>query len=180
VVVVWCGVWRVARRSSRSSSSSSSSAGRRRVVVAHRQLLQKARQLLSASTCKLTSAVVKTTEPLARLSVPTAVGRSLCSRYSLPEVALHETPSASGHLSVLPAYRGQLRSPSSPNSVLDHKKTSLSGWLPLPRVHFLSPHRSFSPVYLTFLLRAPLSGRLFNLQVASIRLSPTQNCVAAP
>jgi len=37
---------------------------------AHRQLLQKARQLLSASTCKLTSAVVKTTEPLARLSCP--------------------------------------------------------------------------------------------------------------
>jgi hypothetical protein len=37
---------------------------------AHRQLLQIARQLLPASTCKLKSETVKTTEPLALLSCP--------------------------------------------------------------------------------------------------------------
>ncbi|CAN5567494.1 hypothetical protein BH20ACI3_BH20ACI3_43130 [soil metagenome] len=37
---------------------------------AHRQLLQKARQLLSATATKLKSAVVKTTQPLTLLSCP--------------------------------------------------------------------------------------------------------------
>jgi hypothetical protein len=56
-----------------------------------------------------------------------------------------------------PTHRGDFSSPSLSNSVCDHKnslcarqysfsdheKTSLRGWLPPPRAHHYSPHRSF-------------------------------------
>jgi hypothetical protein len=45
--------------------------------------------------------------------------------------------------SILPALGGELLSPSLPNSVCERKKTSLSGWLPLPPPHHLSPGGSF-------------------------------------
>jgi hypothetical protein len=43
-----------------------------------------------------------------------------------------------------PATAAPLLSPSPPHSVCDHKKTSLSGWLPLPQAQHDSPDRSFS------------------------------------
>jgi hypothetical protein len=54
-------------------------------------------------------------------------------------------------LPILFALDGELLSPSSPNSVSNHKKTSLSGWFALPPAHLLLAHRSFSSANLTFL-----------------------------
>lgn len=45
--------------------------------------------------------------------------------------------------SILPALGGELLSPSLPNSVCKRKKTSLSGWLPLPYTLHYSLHHSF-------------------------------------
>ena len=46
--------------------------------------------------------------------------------------------------SIVPAFSGELLSPSLLNSVCERKKTSLSGWLPLPLTQHLLPDRAFS------------------------------------
>ena len=43
-----------------------------------------------------------------------------------------------------PGHRGEQLSPSPPNSVCDRKKTSLTGWLPLPQALLDSPDGPFS------------------------------------
>jgi hypothetical protein len=53
-------------------------------------------------------------------------------------------PLAICRLTYLPARRGELLSPSLPNSVCKRKKTSLAGRLPLPQAQLLSPPVSFS------------------------------------
>jgi len=45
---------------------------------------------------------------------------------------------------LVPNHGGELLSPSSPNSVCERKKTSLTGWLPLPQALCHWPHRSSS------------------------------------
>ena len=113
---------------------------------AHRHLLHKARLLLSASK-------PKPPKPSPRPSgvVPTAACLSSCSARSLPEVAPHETLTAlDGPLAILPALGGQLLSPSSPNSVSDHKKTSLKAGCLYLRLTFVSSLPSFSSANLSF------------------------------
>jgi hypothetical protein len=56
-----------------------------------------------------------------------------------------------------PTTAALLLSLSLPNSVSVHKKTSPTGWLPLPQTQHLSPHISFSP-------HAPLSRTPHSLQ----------------
>ncbi len=62
---------------------------------------------------------------------------------------------------------GELLSPSSSNSVSDHKKTSLTGWLPPPTVHLRSPHPLFFLPATRFPAGVPHSTRPFKLQLAS-------------
>jgi hypothetical protein len=47
-------------------------------------------------------------------------------------------------VSFVPTLGGEMLSPSPSNSVCNHKKTSSSGWLPLPPTQHLSPPGSFS------------------------------------
>ena len=54
-------------------------------------------------------------------------------------------------LPILPNPGGVPLSPSLPNSVCNHKKTSLSGWLPLPPAYLPAPHRSGLPSNSSFL-----------------------------
>jgi len=53
-------------------------------------------------------------------------------------------------LPIVPGHRGELLSPSPPNSVCDRKKTSLCGWLPLPQAQHVSPDASSSSLGPTF------------------------------
>ena len=112
----------------------------------NRQLLQKASQLLSATSSQLKRAEVKTTAPLALLSCPHCGGPlTLLSPLAPRGRPPHETPAAGYcRIPIVPGHRGALLSPSPPHSVSNRKKTSLSGWLPLPQAQHDSPHGSFS------------------------------------
>ena len=60
-------------------------------------------------------------------------------------------PLTNGLPFIVPALGGELLSPSLPNSVTERKKTSLSGWLPLPQALHHSPHPSFSSIPPSFM-----------------------------
>ena len=66
---------------------------------------------------------------------------------------------AIGILPYVSALRGELLSSSLPNSVCDRKKTSLTGWLPLPQTQLVWPSHLFSSPGRTF---TPLSHLLIH------------------
>ena len=89
----------------------------------------------------------------------------------------HEPPLPKLILLCSPAI-GDLCSPS-PESVCDHKKTSLPGWLLLSPSLPDSPHITFFAAHLSCRYSALCSVAYSNSKLTPTQLSSTPNCVAA-